>query len=141
MKNLLNKWEELQIAFLEKLDFKQLHKEYIEWFADEPNNYDFTEEEETQKIATPKRAKYRIDMINALIESERDYRKDDSREDLAELIKENKKKRTYKKEIAVEQIVINTSWTRMKNGSVCYDFDIMHQELETQLINQIKNND
>lgn len=84
-KELLQEWEDLKLGYLEKITFKELYREYLDWFADEPSNYDFTQlEEETNN---PKRKRFRKDMINALIESEREYRLDDNVEALVEEIR------------------------------------------------------
>jgi cytochrome c553 len=75
-KQLLKIWEQVQFEYYVNLNFAQLSKEYISWFADKPENY---------LIDTDNKYS-RNELINALMESEYDCRVDDDINELDELI-------------------------------------------------------
>lgn len=75
-KQLLKIWEQVQFEYYNNLDFAELSKEYISWFADKPENY---------LIDTDNKYS-RNELINALMESEYDCRIDDDIHELDELI-------------------------------------------------------
>jgi|TARA_R110000765_G_scaffold286951_4_gene383423 hypothetical protein len=68
-KNLLQEWKQVQENYYNYFDVDELQKLYIEWFDD---------------YETPIMSK--DEMIEELIESELDFRRDDSVEDLKETI-------------------------------------------------------
>tara|TARA_R110000851_G_scaffold114153_2_gene239138 strand:+ start:21027 stop:21269 length:243 start_codon:yes stop_codon:yes gene_type:complete len=68
-KNLLQEWKQVQENYYNYFDVDELQKLYIEWFDD---------------YETPRMSK--DEMIEELIESELDFRRDDSVEDLKETI-------------------------------------------------------
>lgn len=68
-KNLLQEWKQVQENYYNYFDADELQKLYIEWFDD---------------YETPIMSK--DEMIEELIESELDFRRDDSVEDLKETI-------------------------------------------------------
>ena len=69
-KNLLQEWENTQRKFYEYLDRDELERDYMEWFADKEKPKELTDDA----------------IIEALIESELDYRKDDDADELTETI-------------------------------------------------------
>ena len=69
-KYLLQDWENTQRKFYEYLDRDELERDYMEWFADKEKPKELTDDA----------------IIEALIESELDYRKDDNADELTETI-------------------------------------------------------
>jgi hypothetical protein len=69
-KYLLQEWENTQRKFYEYLDRDELERDYMEWFADKEKPKELTDDA----------------IIEALIESELDYRKDDDADELTETI-------------------------------------------------------
>ena len=69
-KYLLQEWEHTQRKFYEYLDRDELERDYMEWFADKEKPKELTDDA----------------IIEALIESELDYRKDDDADELTETI-------------------------------------------------------
>tara|TARA_R100001463_G_scaffold1738_1_gene7512 strand:- start:847 stop:1092 length:246 start_codon:yes stop_codon:yes gene_type:complete len=69
-KYLLQEWENTQRKFYEYLDRDELERDYMEWFADKEKPKELTDDA----------------IIEALIESELDYRKDDNADELIETI-------------------------------------------------------
>jgi len=69
-KYLLLEWEHTQRKFYEYLDRDELEREYLDWFNDKEEPKEMTDNS----------------IIEALIESELDYRKDDNIKELKETI-------------------------------------------------------
>ena len=69
-KYLLQDWENTQRKFYEYLDRDELERNYMEWFADKEKPKELTDDA----------------IIETLIESELDYRKDDNADELTETI-------------------------------------------------------
>jgi len=69
-KYLLQEWENTQRKFYEYLDRDELERDYMEWFADKEKPEELTDDA----------------IIEALIESELDYREDDNADELTETI-------------------------------------------------------
>ena len=73
-KQLLKIWEQVQFEYYDNLNFAQLFKEYISWFADKPENFNYFTYYS------------RDELISALMESEYDCRIDDDIHELDKLI-------------------------------------------------------
>jgi hypothetical protein len=75
-KQLLKIWEQVQFEYYNNLNFAELSKEYISWFADKPENF----------LVDTNNEYSRNELIRALIESEYDCRIDDDIHELDKLI-------------------------------------------------------
>jgi|TARA_R110000868_G_scaffold23965_2_gene95390 predicted transcriptional regulator len=75
-KQLLKIWEQVQFEYYNNLDFAELSKEYISWFADKPESFLVDADNEYS----------RDELISALMESEYDCRIDDDIHELDKLI-------------------------------------------------------
>ena len=87
-KQLLKIWEQVQFEYYNNLNFEQLSKEYISWFADKPENFlvDTNKEVYLFQIMGGVNEYSRNELISALMESEYDCRIDDDIHELDELI-------------------------------------------------------
>ena len=82
-KQLLKIWEQVQFEYYNNLNFAELSKEYISWFAEKPENFN----KEFEQLMSWEKYKYsRNELISALMESEYDYRIDDDIYELDKLI-------------------------------------------------------
>ena len=75
-KQMLKIWEQVQFEYYNNLDFAELSKEYISWFADKPESFLVDADNEYS----------RDELISALMESEYDCRIDDDIHELDKLI-------------------------------------------------------
>ena len=75
-KQMLRIWEKVQFEYYNNLDFAELSKEYISWFADKPESFLVDADNEYS----------RDELISALMESEYDCRIDDDIHELDKLI-------------------------------------------------------
>ena len=87
-KQLLKIWEQVQFEYYNNLNFEQLSKEYISWFADKAENFlvDTNKEVYLFQIMGGVNEYSRNELISALMESEYDCRIDDDIHELDELI-------------------------------------------------------
>ena len=70
-KQMLRIWKQVQFEYYSNLDYAELSKEYLSWFAEKPENFNYYSRDE---------------LISALMESEYDCRIDDDINELDELI-------------------------------------------------------
>ena len=75
-KQMLQIWEQVQFEYYNNLNFAELSKEYISWFADKPENF----------LVDANNEYSRKELIRALIESEYDDRIEDDIDELDKLI-------------------------------------------------------
>ena len=68
---MLHIWEQVQFEYYSNLNYAELSKEYLSWFAEKPENFNYYSRDE---------------LISALMESEYDCRIDDDIHELDELI-------------------------------------------------------
>ena len=83
-KQLLKIWEQVQFEYYNNLNFAELSKEYISWFADKPE--DFLVDTNKEVYLFQGYEYNRNELISALMESEYDCRIDDDIHELDELI-------------------------------------------------------
>ena len=70
-KQMLRIWKQVQFEYYSNLNYAELSKEYLSWFANKPENFNYYSRDE---------------LISALMESEYDCRIDDDINELDELI-------------------------------------------------------
>jgi len=87
-KQMLQIWEQVQFEYYNNLNFAQLSKEYISWFADKPENFlvDTNKEVYLFQIMGGVNEYSRNELISALMVSEYDCRIDDDIHELDKLI-------------------------------------------------------
>mgnify|MGYP003142567957 CR=1 FL=1 len=123
---LLQNWEKVQREYYKQLNRSEMEEKYIEWFDDD--EYPLG----TISIS---------EMIEELIESELDCRRDDDIEELTETIEHiksitktnkimNVKERKNKKQKPIETITLETYWYEMEDGTTHYDIDAIREEFE-----------
>ena len=83
-KQMLQIWEQVQFEYYNNLNFAELSKEYISWFADKPE--DFLVDTNKEVYLFQGYEYNRNELISALMESEYDCRIDDDIHELDELI-------------------------------------------------------
>ena len=83
-KQLLKIWEQVQFEYYNNLNFAELSKEYISWFADKPE--DFLVDTNKEVYLFQGYEYNRNELISALMESEYDCRIDDDIHELDKLI-------------------------------------------------------
>tara|TARA_B110000902_G_C14064660_1_gene496923 strand:- start:300 stop:596 length:297 start_codon:yes stop_codon:yes gene_type:complete len=83
-KQMLQIWEQVQFEYYNNLNFAELSKEYISWFADKPE--DFLVDTNKEVYLFQGYEYNRNELISALMESEYDCRIDDDIHELDKLI-------------------------------------------------------
>ena len=83
-KQMLQIWEQVQFEYYNNLNFAELSKEYISWFADKPE--DFLVDTNKEVYLFQGYEYNRDELISALMESEYNCRIDDDIHELDKLI-------------------------------------------------------
>ena len=159
-KQLLKIWEQVQFEYYNNLNFEQLSKEYISWFADKAENFlvDTNKEVYLFQIMGGVNEYSRNELISALMESEYDCRIDDDIHELDELIEKieminfNQQKKMKKIKIKLSEIDNTTNeimdqirdifdeidLTHYINNNTDYDIDDLDDRFYTIIHNKLK---
>ena len=142
-KQMLRIWKQVQFEYYSNLNYAELSKEYLSWFAEKPENFNYYSRDE---------------LISALMESEYDCRIDDDIHELDELIEKieminfNQQKKMKKIKIKLSEIDNTTNeimdqirdifdeidLTHYINNNTDYDIDDLDDRFYTIIHNKLK---